>query len=185
MMVSMITPRRQLSVPCETLIAPRGALIVRRGTLSRLLAEATVLWPKRNMRIVGCNPTARCCECHLPVDYRHQHTDCRHGDGTSRHLALNQSASRSQPSPPCVVQGDRNAEPAGRAFRSVHAFDDVLTHQTKRLANAGDSGAQQRLRSTLSELESYTTDHRSARSLDRLAHPQPESRSRRRIRNMK
>jgi len=48
MIVSTITARRELSVPGDTLIAPRGALIVRRATVIQLFAESIVLWPKRN-----------------------------------------------------------------------------------------------------------------------------------------
>jgi len=108
MIVSTITPRRELSLPGDTLIAPRGALIVRRPTVAQLFAESIVLWPKRNTHMVGCDPTVRWCECHLAVDRRHRHGDYRQIAGTNRHLAQKLSTQRWQTLPPCVVEAYRN-----------------------------------------------------------------------------
>ena len=50
------------------------------------------------------------------------------------------------------------------ALRLVHVVDAVLNHQPKGLANVSGAGKRQRSHSALGELESYTTNHRSARS---------------------
>ena len=89
----MIIPRRALSVPCATLIVPREKLIVPREKLivprpapTRLPAEATVLWPKRNSSILAWNRTAPFGNCHLQVEHHHRAVDHRHGDGAKTHL---------------------------------------------------------------------------------------------------
>lgn len=85
--VSVIIPRRALNVPCATLIVPHEKLIVPRPTPTRLLAETTVLWLKRNSSILAWNRTAPFCNCHLQVERHHRAVGHRHGDGANSHLA--------------------------------------------------------------------------------------------------
>ena len=108
-MVSIITPRRELSVPHETLTAPREKMIVPREALIRLLVEATVLLPKRNSTKVGCNPTARWCECHRVVDHRHRAVDTRpithpHVHGATCHPVLLNAPAPAIPARPNVLR---------------------------------------------------------------------------------
>src|ERR1051325_5474266 len=144
MIVSTITARRELSVPGDTLIAPRGALIVRRATVIQLFAESIVLWPKRNTHRVGCDPTPRWCECHLAVDRGHRHADYRQSAGTNRHLARKLSTQRWQTLPPCVVEAYRNREQTNLALVSVNDCDAVLNYQAKRQARVGRSATRPR-----------------------------------------
>ena len=133
-MVSMITPRRELSVPHETLTAPREKMIVPREPLIRLLVDATVLLPKRNSTKVGCNPTARWCECHRVVDHRHRAVDQRHGDGTNRHRADHRSAHSRREAPPrfieCSGPGYSSATQRHSTLRPSHLVQVVARSHT-------------------------------------------------------